>query len=317
MSAGDAVLTALERRGAAIFVPPPKVGLVLVGFDSTRTSQVVAEVDRWRAIYPGRVTPCLVANAPVMTAPAGWSHARGSNVAQEFSGFDEGVFAVGAGPMVWVFLNDRYGAYPGTGLADLTSAVLLLAKEQLVVLGHFDVLGVPVLKGGDVLRGYIRSNFFVLGDAALRALGRLTSFDTAEGETMFPAEWPGALSAVDQTSLDPAYLDHLAEWLTGRGERLKTHWYRASDDPVQRLILRRKAVAILNEHLLAERLLAGGIVGVDVRRAFRAAALQRSPALLSAEVGRWHGTMPSLDSRRERLRLILASGRAVLGSYRR
>jgi hypothetical protein len=309
---GESILAGWERRRAHARVEAPSVGLVLAGYDTGSTSSAVQALQRWIGDHPAPVTPCLVLNRRASVPAPGWTTVLGSNAAHEFSAYDEGVEAVRARarPQVWIFLNDRYDAYPGSGPEWFLPSVLHLIAHAPVLAGHEDRLSAAMLAGdpGEPPR-YVRTNLFAVGDQLLSKLGTLTSHRVSEADALLPPGWPLAGPA-GASRFTPAYLDAMRTWLTGRAALpgrpagATSVWYRATDDPGRLDMLRAKAVCILNEHLLSRRVQQGGGLVHDVRRLYRMTGLLGRPGRLRRELAR--AERVSLDSRGERLRLLAA-----------
>jgi hypothetical protein len=279
------------------------VGLVLVGFSQSDTRESLVHLLEWSASYPGHIRGCLVMNREFdIDLPAGWVKISGSNAAHEFSGFDEGIARLAGFPaQAWLLCNDRLLAYEKHYLRLLGPSVLRVVAHHPVLVGHANQLSLPVTRGGESLGCYVRTNLVCVGEHLRSQLGSLTSYLNNQVDDLFEPEWPFQDGPIADSALSPEWLAFVAEWLTGVDNPPPIRWYRATRDRSQAPVLRRKAVAIANEHLLADRIKPFGGRVLSIERAALLAPFVHSPRRLQAEIARTNLT--AVDTRAEQRRL--------------
>ena len=301
---GDRVLSWLERRALSFPGPQPKVGIVVVGWDEERTQRTIKAIEAWIGTESVDVhSATLVLNRHADVAlPRRWSVLGGSNSAGEFSGYDEGISWAekATAPDIWLLANDRYGSYDAPNLAAAMRPVLQIVWEQPVVVGHVDQLNLAPHRERRPIDRYVRTNFVLVSHQSLARARPCAIYRWDQVDQIFPAGWPFSDSLMS-APLDAAYLSNIAGWLTGLGRTNGRAWYRATQDPAAAGALRTKAVSILNEHLLSQRLALEGVVAVDTRRVMRMASLLRRPGRLGSDMSTWPISDVAFESRRGRV----------------
>jgi hypothetical protein len=313
---GTKTLSLLEVRLTPMVEDLPLVGVVLVGWDPRAVAGVICDADAWATSLRARCVKVVVLNRQmVVSVPKDWLIVQGTNSAGEFSGYDEGARALRSSqPGVWIFMNDRVADYGGSPLHLVGRGTLCFAAGAEILVGHRVALGRQLFEGSPALAHYVQTHYFIVGSRTLDRIGALTSHEISSQNFMFPDEWPLAASSppAGPALLASTYLQFLGEWLTGEGGALQSHWYRASSAVADLPGLRRKAVAILNEHSLSARSKDLGIAIVDTRWAARAGGLQRRPTVVTRAAGWWDAANVSLDSRSSRVFLLTFTATVVL-----
>jgi len=251
---------------------------------------------------------CVVDNRaglpPVTTNAPRVAIAVGNNSAREFSGYDQGVRclrAAGSSPDVWLLANDRLDAYGLDALALLSDHSLELAATLPCALGQVDVWpGRVQLLGFDV-SPWARSNLLLVPDRALRSVGSLVSIDARQFGALV-TESPPEPRAMRQPArafenLGETWSTLAAEWLTGTGSRLRSHWYKAAPiEPSTWPELRAKAHSIVNEQLLSARLRRNGTPVLPLSLAATMGSLPSTGvrAITSATIRRWPAAAASV-----------------------
>jgi hypothetical protein len=188
----------------------------------------------------------------------------GDNRAREFSAFDRALAFVGSD--IWSYdlvhfatsaFNTLYVAY----LERFENRLLQAIASRAVCVGHVDCYNEPV----DVLtyrsQHWIRSCFFMLPPAEVKALG---SFVSITDTTPFFSGDPASPFRVD-APISARYRDYITQWLTGGDIGQGVEWhsrFAVTRDTVRSF--EEKTRAILNEQLLGVRLRALGCPLVDV-----------------------------------------------------
>jgi hypothetical protein len=246
---------------------------------------------------------------------------QGSNRDGEFSGYDEGVRFLRdqSPPDLWLLANDRLLAYDDGYLPLLRPATQRLVVEERLLLGRVDRLPVRCTVGGLAVPTYARSNYLMVDDASLQAIGKVTSVDTAGWATRVPEAHRAGLEALAGEDLPGEYLAFMADWLTGSGSGVHGRWYRAGDaDSTSWPRLRLKLQAIVNEHLLSGRLRQAGATVMGTRQAQVLAGTRAHSAVRRRQVGLWRDdpttAWRSQDDRDLQLRLTLTVLREQLHS---
>lgn len=318
---GARALSFLESLVARSSAPAPSVGVVLVAWDQDRAQAAVRDISPWLEDEPVRRHAALVCNRPLqLEAGPTWTRLSGSNIAGEFSGYEEGVAALRRhAPDLWVLVNDRYAAYGGSPFHTFDTAFLHLVHKHRVLVGQRDALDRRVLVGRPELAQYIRTHYLVLSEETRQRLGSLQTYQLDQADDLLPHDWPlsegTATKAPGSDQLDDGYLVFLRAWLTCQGVALPSHWYQASAHPARLRELRSKAISILNEHLLGLHALEAGIVPVERVMAYRSRGLHGHESSMLKELTRWSVERPSPDARGYRVgalgRTLLASARAA------
>lgn len=144
-------------------------------------------------------------------------------------------------------------------LRHLSAAQLELCARRDFCLGHIDAYPAPIEILGAASQCWIRTCFFFLNPRALSVLRPFVS--VTEPERFFSGD-PAAPFRAD-APLSPRYRDYITEWLGGAsmgGMSWHSSFTRSEDNIAY---FNRKALAILNEHLLGIRLRQGGVPLID------------------------------------------------------
>jgi hypothetical protein len=188
----------------------------------------------------------------------------GDNRAWEFSALDRAVAHLGPDlhdcDLVHVATSAFNTLYTGY-LDRFTPDVLERIGGRAAFLGHVDCCNDPVHVRGVRSQAWVRTGFFFLPPTELEVLR--TCVSVADPSEFFDesSDEPFAASA----PLCEAYRRFIVGWLTGEDVGQGVSWHtRLSTSPDGLATFRRKALAILNENLLAVRLRALGCAMVDV-----------------------------------------------------
>jgi hypothetical protein len=188
----------------------------------------------------------------------------GDNSAREFSAFDRAIEFLGS--RIWSYdlvhfatsaFNQLYVAY----LHRFDTRLLEALTGRAVCVGHVDCYNEPI----DVLtyrsQHWIRSCFFFMPPAEVRALGSFVSvteparFFSGDPDDPFRADAP----------ISERYREYITHWLTGGDIGQGVEWHsRFALTPGTLPEFEQKTRAILNEQLLGIRLRAMGCRVVDV-----------------------------------------------------
>jgi len=188
----------------------------------------------------------------------------GDNSVWEFSAVDAALAHLGAS--IWQFdlVNVVTSAFRQLYVAylDRFSPELLGALHGVrACVGHIDCYNDQIRIGAYQSQHWLRSCFLMLPVAELMVLRTFVS--ARHRETWFSgrADDPfGEASPIDQT-----YRDYVTGWLLGQDIGQGVTWHRSLTLDANGLgIFEQKALAIINEHLLAIRLRAAGCRLVDV-----------------------------------------------------
>lgn len=203
--------------------------------------------------------------------PAGATESRpgrivigGDNRVWEFSAIDAAVAHLG--PSIWRYdlvnvvtsaFMQLYVAYLERFTPDVVSA---LAGHR-ACLGHIDCYNEPIRIGPYRSQHWIRTCFFMTPVAELMAIG---SFVSASGRRPWFSGNPDDPFGPESPVCD-TYKQYLTGWLLGQDIGQGVTWHRSLSAEVHGLEpFEQKALAILNEHLLAIRFRAAGCGLIDV-----------------------------------------------------
>lgn len=188
----------------------------------------------------------------------------GDNSSWEFSGWDQGLKQLGL--RIWEFdyinvvtsaFHELYNDY----LKRFTPALLKKLCGQPLALGHIDCFNATVRYNSFAFRHWMRSSFFFLPPAELRALQSLVSIRSKDGIFSGNPEKPFAPGA----PLSQNYQEYIYNWLTGAGTGQGVEWHSKFGLSRETLpYFEQKTLAILNEQLLSCRLRAAGCRLIDV-----------------------------------------------------
>ncbi len=188
----------------------------------------------------------------------------GDNRVFEFSAFDRALDHIG--PRISSFdlvhfatsaFDTLYTAY----LDRFDDRLLAAIADRPIAVGHIDCYNEPVELLSFRSQHWMRSCFFIMPPTEARILGSFVSID--DGGRFFSGR-PETPFRVD-APIGSSYQQYITDWLIGRdiGQGVEWHSSFALSD-VTLPIFERKALSIMNEHLLAIRLRALGCRLVDV-----------------------------------------------------
>ena len=188
----------------------------------------------------------------------------GDNSSREFSAFDRAVDFV-AGD-IWSYdlvhfatsaFNTLYVAY----LQRFGPELLQVIAGRPACVGHIDCYNEPIQVGAYPGQHWIRSCFFFLPPAEVKALRSFVS--VADGTPFFSGNPHSPFRA--DAPISQRYRDYITDWLTGRGVGQGVQWHSTFELTKDTLTkFEEKARAILNEQLLSIRLQSLGCHLIDV-----------------------------------------------------
>jgi hypothetical protein len=320
---------------------PVRLGIVLAAWDPLRSAAALHALQSYASrLSLLKHSIVVVANRPSIipalkdAADPDVLLVSGSNSEAEFSAYDEGRQALLAysspRPDVWLIANDRFHSYGQRHVKFLSGGLLKCAAASLLASGEVDTVPrqfwkldanlVPQLESRapqSAQSSYIRSNWLLISDRALRRLGPLTTITAAQYAEHVPNDLPdlpaGPLEASWPLStwLGSAIGEWMYNWLTQPG-----NWYKAEPlTPSSWPRLRRKALAILNEQLLTVRLREARTAIVPWRQARSLSSLDPASVLAQRvlDAYRLPSTAPALaTSNSARFALAAASMAARL-----
>jgi hypothetical protein len=221
----------------------------------------------------------------------------GSNTHWEFSAWDRGVAWIGERIASYDFINLATSAFRmlNTRYLDRFDAGMLdLVRGRAAAVGHIDYYGESVTLGDRALRSWLRSSFIVLPPVELWLLGSLVG--VADPRPFFSGD-PRAPFR-DDAPLSANYKAYIIGWLTGAGTGQGTQWHsRFTLTEATLDLFETKAMAILNEQVLASRLRARGCALVDATwLATRRTRLPAGEPLGAIPGWRWQITQRDVDA---------------------
>jgi hypothetical protein len=185
------------------------------------------------------------------------------NSGSEFSGWDQALSWIG--PAIWSYdlvhfaTSACFTLYVGY-LERLDLRLLQNIVARPVCLGHIDCYNEPVRLFSYASQHWIRTSFFFLPPAELKALGSLVSL--RDGKRIFSGD--AARPFRDDAPLSENYRRYIFDWITGGDIGQGVTWHSVFSLTQETLPeFERKALAILNEHLFSIRLRALGCRVVD------------------------------------------------------
>ena len=188
----------------------------------------------------------------------------GDNRVREFTGFDRALGYAGVDLNAYDFVhfatsafNTLYTSY----LERFTPAVLRAAAGRPICLGHVDCYNEPVRVGRYTSQHWVRSCFFFLPPAMVRALGSFVS--EPDGRRFFSGNPTSPFLA--DAPISARYQRYIIDWLTGSDVGQGVTWHsRLALTPEGLVGFEQKALCILNEQMLGVRLRALGCPLLDV-----------------------------------------------------
>jgi hypothetical protein len=215
-------------------------------------------VDRTTLVVDTALPPCEAERAPNRVVIGG------DNSVREFSAFDSGVAFIGDDIWSYDLVNLTTAAFRQLYwdyLERFRADVLASVARRPVCVGHIDCYNHPIEVAGCHSQHWLRTACVFLPPTELKILGSCVS--TRDRREWFSGD-PDAPFRAD-APLSDAYKRLIIDWLVGNdiGQGVKWHT-RITLDEANLPEFERKAMAILNEHLLGVRLRAGGCRTVDV-----------------------------------------------------
>lgn len=220
----------------------------------------------------------------------------GANTAWEFSAWDSAVSYLAGRLHDFDFVHLATSAFRQLYVAYLDrfdSRMLQLARHRAVAVGHIDYYNDPVTLLGQACQSWLRTSFVFLPPAEVEILRSFVS--VTEGDRFFSGD-PEAPFRVD-APLSERYRQNILGWLTGDGTDQGTEWHSRFVLNADTLpFFESKALAIVNEQMLSNRLRAQGCATVDATWLAVKAKLQkssdRSPGMLIPD---WRVQVTSRD----------------------
>lgn len=252
------------QRGFCLIPPlgrPLRILTLLVRYGTERYRGGTERVEEvLSAALPGsdRQTIIIDNRLPSGTAPEAVDPRRvvipGDNSSWEFSGWDEGLRFTGKDALENVdFVHFATDAFEQLG-PEFASALDTRALETLLcgpcITGHIDFFKNAPMLGSWQVPSWVRSSYFFIRPAEVKALGSLTTF---ADRRMFSgdAKQPFANSG----PVDPLLREYITGWLVGAGTGQGVQWHSRFDLTAGTLVrFEGKARAILNELALSARL---------------------------------------------------------------
>lgn len=187
-----------------------------------------------------------------------------SNEGWEFTAWDDAIAAVGGALDGYDWVNLATSAYRqlyNRYLDLFTTALVGGVRHRSAVLGHIDYTAEPYLLDGVACSAWMRSSFLFVRPAALRLLGRVDA--RLDRRAIFSGD--PAAPFRDDAPVSPSYRRNITSWLTGAGTGQGVEWHsRFQLSPGTLGFFEAKALAILNEQSLSNRLRAVGCPLVDI-----------------------------------------------------
>lgn len=223
-----------------------------------RLSRQVGDIPRDTVVVDNLLPP------GVHEQQAGRTVIGGDNSVWEFSAIDAALAHLGPKIRQYTTVNVVTSAFEQLYTAYLdrfTPVELVAIAGQPVCLGHIDCYNQPVRIGAYRSQHWLRTCFLMLPVDVMLALGTFVSARTRQPWFSGSAADPfGAASPLDET-----YRKYITDWLLGQDIGQGVTWHRSLTlDDASLEVFEQKALAIINEHLLAVRLRASGVSLIDV-----------------------------------------------------
>ena len=187
----------------------------------------------------------------------------GDNEHWEFSAWDRALAHVG--DRIWTYdlvhlVTSAFNTLSTGHLHRFSTKMLRALRDRPACLGHIDSYNDAIRIGPFRSQHWVRTSFLFVPPAELKALGSLVSFH--DSHHLFTDDPAKPFSANGPISKN--YQNYLLGWLTGSGTGQGVQWHsRFSLDESSLPYFKKKAEAILNEHMLAIRLRALGCRMID------------------------------------------------------
>jgi hypothetical protein len=217
----------------------------------------------------------------------------GDNSSGEFSAFDRAIDFIGSAIWSYDFVHFATSAFKRLYVAYLDrfdEGLLRSFAGRPACVGHVDCYNAPIEVLGFRAQHWIRSCFFVMPPAELKALGSFVS--VADGQPFFTGSADDPFRA--DAPISAQYRAYIRQWLTGGDIGQGVEWH--SKFALTRDTLpafEQKARAILNEQLLSIRLLGLGCRLVDVT--WLASVISRHGAIDIPWATSWRAQLANRD----------------------
>jgi hypothetical protein len=186
-----------------------------------------------------------------------------TNLVWEFSAWDRGTAHCGSLLEQFDFINlvtSAFKALDHAHLACFNERMLGLVRGRPAAVGHIDYFDSEVVCFGTRSQSWMRSSFIVLPPAQLR---QLTSVTTVTDRSAIFSGDP-AMPFKDDAPLSLEFRRYIVGWLTGDGTGQGAQWHSRFALNASTLgTFEDKTLAIINEHMLTQRLRALGCDAVD------------------------------------------------------
>jgi len=180
----------------------------------------------------------------------------GDNAQSEFSGFQKILNKYQETIKTFDIIHFVTSAYDQlyTGYLDhFSTAHLYPILHRPLCLGHIDTYDEPILIDGNKSQSWIRTCFFFLSPQSLYSINQLNHFKSTQGILDISGEY------IENEIIDKNYIGNLRRWLGGQIiQGVAWHGTITNHDD-----LKRKTLAILNEHMLSLQFRKQGIDLID------------------------------------------------------
>jgi len=249
--------------------PSPRVLTILARFGRDQyphADEEIADIFRRRMPEIDR-TVVIVDNAlprDVIEERDGAVLLGGDNTSREFSAFDRALDFIGSDIWSYDFVHFATSAFNTLYVAYLDrfdTRLLQALTGRAVCVGHLDCYNEPIEVLTYRSQHWIRSCFFFLPPAEVKALGSFVAI--ADGGRFFSGN-PDEAFRVD-APISRRYREYITQWLTGHDVGQGLEWHSSFTLTRETMpAFEQKARALLNEQLLGIRLRALGCHLVDV-----------------------------------------------------
>jgi hypothetical protein len=275
-----------------------RVLTILVRHGEERYADAEQQIDEiFRRQLPKVERQVIVVDNALPPTTEAWDRRRsvigGDNRHREFSAFDRAIARVGQSLDGFDLVhcttsayNELYTAY----LERFSEPLLRAVAARSACVGHLDCYNSAVQIGPFVSQHWVRTCFFFVAPAQLRALG---TFVSVPDPSHFFSSLPMAPFRED-APVSPTYQRYVIDWLTGGDIGQGVTWHsRTPLTPEGLQSFEFKAMSIFNEHLLSVRLRAQGCPLVDVT--WLSTAIGRQPDADIPWVLNWRRQMAGRD----------------------
>lgn len=225
---------------------------------------------------------------------AGVTLIGGSNAAWEFSAWDSAVAFLGERLHAYDFVHLATSAFRQLYVAYLErfdARMLELVNGRAAAVGHIDYYNDPVTLLGQACQSWLRTSFVFLPPVEIDMLGSFVS--VTDRERFFSGD-PAAPFLVN-APISERYRQNILGWLTGDGTDQGTEWHSRFVLSAETLpFFESKAMAILNEQMLSNRLRARGCAAVDATWLATQAKSKKQKDWLGA-IPNWRAQVTSRD----------------------